>query len=46
MPQFTKAAQSKPKDLEIPGTKCLLSAGLEATVTLGSVVRKPLRLEV
>lgn len=38
--------QSKPKDFEIPRTKCLLSAGLEATVTLGRVVRKPLRLEV
>lgn len=43
---LVKVAQSRPKDLEIPGTKCLLSAGLEVAVTLGRVIRKPLCLEV
>lgn len=43
---FTKAAQSRPKDLKISGTKCFLSAGLEATVTFGRVIRKQLRPKV
>lgn len=44
--QFTKAAQSRPRGIEIPGTKCFLSEGLEATVTLDRVIRKSLCCEV